>query len=55
MPQGPGLAEKSKDFFSNEKLNEERRAAREGLTEDELAIFDLLTKPQLTLTKGAGG
>jgi hypothetical protein len=27
------------------------RAAREGLTEDELAIFDLLTKPEPKLTK----
>ena len=33
---------------------EERRAAREGLTEDELAIFDLLTKPEPKLTKAAG-
>jgi type I restriction enzyme R subunit len=31
--------------------DEERRAAREGLTEDELAIFDLLTRPQPELTK----
>jgi type I restriction enzyme, R subunit len=30
---------------------EERRAAREGLTEDELAVFDLLTKPKPTLSK----
>jgi type I restriction enzyme, R subunit len=30
---------------------EERRAAREGLTEDELAIFDLLTRPEPKLTK----
>jgi type I restriction enzyme R subunit len=30
---------------------EERRAAREGLSEDELAIFDLLTKPEPKLTK----
>ncbi len=30
---------------------EERRAAREGLTEDELAIFDLLTRPKPKLTK----
>src|SRR4030095_8173768 len=28
-----------------------RRAAREGLTEEELAIFDLLTKPEPKLTK----
>jgi type I restriction enzyme R subunit len=33
-------------------MNEEqRRAARENLTEDELAIFDLLTKPEPRLTK----
>ena len=31
--------------------DEERRAAREGLTEEELAIFDLLTKPEPKLTK----
>ena len=31
--------------------DEERRAAREGLTEDELAIFDLLTKPEPKLTE----
>jgi type I restriction enzyme R subunit len=30
---------------------EDRRAAREGLTEAELAIFDLLTKPAPVLTK----
>jgi len=30
---------------------EQRRAARENLTEDELAIFDLLTKPEPKLTK----
>lgn len=30
---------------------EEQRAAREGLTEPELAIFDLLTKPEPRLTK----
>src|SRR5262249_10788494 len=34
-----------------EMEEEERRAAREGLTEDELAIFDLLTKPDPKLTK----
>jgi type I restriction enzyme R subunit len=34
-----------------EMEEEERRAAREGLTEDELAIFDLLTKPEPRLTK----
>jgi type I restriction enzyme R subunit len=31
--------------------DEERRAAREGLTEDELAVFDLLTRPEPKLTK----
>lgn len=31
--------------------DEERRATREGLTEDELAIFDLLTRPKPKLTK----
>jgi hypothetical protein len=36
--------------------NEERRAAREGFTEEELAIFDLLTKPEPTAgTRSEGG
>ena len=30
---------------------EEARAAREGLSEDELAIFDVLTRPEPKLTK----
>jgi type I restriction enzyme R subunit len=34
-----------------EMEDEDRRAAREGLTEDELAVFDLLTKPKPKLTK----
>jgi type I restriction enzyme R subunit len=34
-----------------EMEEEERRAVREGLTEEELAIFDLLTKPEPKLTK----
>jgi type I restriction enzyme R subunit len=34
-----------------EMEEEERRAAREGLTEDELAVFDLLTRPKPTLSK----
>lgn len=34
-----------------EMNEEERRAARENLSEDELAIFDLLTKPKPKLTK----
>jgi type I restriction enzyme R subunit len=37
--------------FIAEMEEEERRAAREGLTEEELAIFDLLTKPEPKLTK----
>lgn len=32
-------------------MEEERRAAREGLSEDELAVFDLLTKLEPKLTK----
>ena len=31
--------------------DEERRAAREGLSEDELAIFDLLTRPEPKLSR----
>jgi type I restriction enzyme R subunit len=39
-----------KDFVAG--LNqEEKRAAREGLSEEELAIFDLLTSPEPKLTK----
>jgi type I restriction enzyme R subunit len=34
-----------------EMEEEERRAARENLSEDELAIFDLLTRPEPKLTK----
>jgi type I restriction enzyme R subunit len=37
--------------LTGEMSDEERRAARENLTEDELAIFDLLTKPEPKLTK----
>jgi type I restriction enzyme R subunit len=32
-------------------MEEERRAAGEGLSEDELAVFDLLTKPKPKLSK----
>jgi type I restriction enzyme R subunit len=32
-------------------MQEEHRAAREGLSEDELAVFDLLTKPKPKLSK----
>jgi type I restriction enzyme R subunit len=37
--------------FVAEMDDEEQRAAREGLTEEELAIFDLLTTPDPKLTK----
>ena len=37
--------------FIEEMEEEERRAAREGLTERELAVFDLLTRPSPKLTK----
>ncbi len=34
-----------------ELSEEEQRGIREGLTEEELAIFDILTKPDMTLTR----
>ena len=37
--------------FIRSMSDEEQRAAREGLDEEELAIFDLLTKPEPKLTK----
>jgi type I restriction enzyme R subunit len=37
--------------FVAELDDEEQRAAREGLNEEELAIFDLLTRPEPQLTK----
>jgi type I restriction enzyme R subunit len=37
--------------FMNSLDEEERRTIREDLSEEELAIFDLLTKPKLKLTK----
>ena len=37
--------------FVSDLDDEEQRAAREGLTEEELAIFDLLTTPEPKLTK----
>jgi type I restriction enzyme R subunit len=37
--------------FVGEMDDEEQRAAREGLTEEELAIFDLLTTPEPKLTR----
>jgi type I restriction enzyme R subunit len=46
------------EWFFNELINfaqdlktEDKRAIANKLTEDELAIFDLLTKPEITLTK----
>ena len=36
--------------INDELTNEEQRAIREGATEEELAIFDLLTKPEPELT-----
>ena len=44
------LFERLKQFI-RDLVDEEARAAREGLTEGELAIFDLLTKPEPKLTK----
>ena len=44
------LFERLKEFIRN-LADEEARAAREGLSEDELAIFDLLTKPEPKLTR----
>jgi type I restriction enzyme R subunit len=44
------LFERLKQFIQD-LAADEARAAREGLTEDELAIFDLLTKPEPKLTK----
>ena len=37
--------------FVNELKDEEKRGVSEGLTEEELAIFDLITKPDMKLTK----
>jgi type I restriction enzyme R subunit len=36
--------------FARELSEEEQRGIREGLTEEELAIFDILTKPDMPLT-----
>jgi type I restriction enzyme R subunit len=36
--------------FSHELMEEEKRAIRQNLTEEELTIFDLLTKPDIHLT-----
>ncbi len=37
--------------FARELTEEERRGVAEGLTEEELALFDILTKPEPVLTK----
>ncbi len=37
--------------FARELTEEEKRGIAEGLTEEELALFDILTKPEPTLTK----
>jgi type I restriction enzyme R subunit len=37
--------------FARELTTEEKRGVAEGLTEEELALFDILTKPNPTLTK----
>ncbi|MCY4433197.1 MAG: type I restriction endonuclease subunit R [bacterium] len=37
--------------INDELTDEEQRAVREGITEEELAIFDLLTKPEPDLTR----
>ncbi len=51
-----GTLEEEAFFQALKKLiaemeEEERRAAREGLTEEELTVFDLLTRPEPKLTK----
>jgi type I restriction enzyme, R subunit len=37
--------------FARELTEEEKRGVAEGLTEEELALFDILTKPEPNLTK----
>jgi type I restriction enzyme R subunit len=37
--------------FTRELTEEEKRSVAEGLSEEELALFDILTKPEPTLTK----
>ncbi len=37
--------------INDELTDEEQRAVREGVTEEELAVFDLLTKPEPDLTR----
>jgi type I restriction enzyme R subunit len=38
--------------FAKDLQEEEKRGVSEGLSEEELAIFDLITKPDMKLTKG---
>jgi type I restriction enzyme R subunit len=45
------MFEELKKLLTGEMDEEQRRAAREELTEEELAIFDLLTKPEPKLTE----
>jgi type I site-specific restriction-modification system R (restriction) subunit len=37
--------------FAGDLTDEERRGVAEGLTDEELALFDILTKPEPVLTK----
>jgi len=37
--------------FARALTEEDQRGVREGLTDEELALFDLLTKPEMKLTK----
>ena len=39
--------------FARELDEEERRGVSEGLSEEELAIFDLLMKPEISITRNA--
>ena len=41
--------------FVNELQEEEKRGIAEGLSEEELAVFDLITKPEIKLTKKEEG
>jgi type I restriction enzyme, R subunit len=41
--------------FVNELREEEKRGVSEGLSEEELAVFDLITKPEMKLTKKEEG
>ena len=39
--------------FTKKLSEEEKRGISEKLSEEELALFDLLTKPDVTLTKSS--